>query len=120
MPLDPDILSADPATLEKIKVQDYRDSLKATAAREDARLAAYQADAASLAAFRDQQAATFQALAAPVPETPGLTLRQRIGLVIAEKYMTTSTATDPAIVLADAQKDAARLSAAIDEALKVI
>lgn len=49
-----------------------------------------------------------------------LTLRQRVGLAIADKYMTTSTSVDPALILADAQKDAARLKAAIDEVMKVL
>jgi hypothetical protein len=121
MPLDADIAAADPATLEKIKAQDYRDSLKASTAREAARLAAYQADVASMTKFRADQMALMREQAALLPASePELTLRQRMGLAIAEKYMTTSTSTVPATVLADAVNDAARLRAAIDEALKAL
>ena len=49
-----------------------------------------------------------------------VSLREKVTLAIASKYMTTSTATTPAGILADAQADANRLKAAVDEVLKTM
>ncbi len=49
-----------------------------------------------------------------------LSLREQITVAIADKYMTTSTSTVPATVLADAVADAARLKAAVDEVIKTL
>ena len=99
MSLDPDILSADPAMLEKLKAQDYRDFLKASSEREATRLAAYQQDVSSMTAFRSAQTSLFQAESAKL--APEFSLRQRILLEIAGKYMTTSTSIDPVLFLKD-------------------
>ena len=104
MVLDTDISAAtDLLMLEKIRAQNYREEV--------ASLKQFRAD--QMAMLRDEYAN----LASVQPE---LTLRQRVGLSIADKYMTTGTATTPAAVLADAVNDAARLKAAIDEVLKVL
>lgn len=52
-------------------------------------------------------------------QSGALTLRQRVGLAIADKYMTTSTGVG-ATATTDAINDAARLKVAIDEVLKVL
>lgn len=105
--MDADILAADAATLEKIKAQDARDAMKANAARD----ALYQQ---AVNAYIGWQAAKESSLPAE------LDLRQQVTLTIADKYMTTSTAIDPALILQDAQRDAARLKAAVDEVMKTL
>jgi predicted metal-dependent hydrolase len=109
--MDADISSA--ATqldLDKISAQDYRNAL-----------ASQQADRAAFRAIVSGMQAWIQSEYAKIPpeESPS-EIRRQLTIELAGKYMTTSTAVDPALVLADAQKDAARLKAAVDEATKVI
>lgn len=107
--MDADISSADALTLDRIRTQVARDS------------------AADLKAYRTQHLAIIQGFKAWAeaeyaklpPEVP-YDLRRTLTLTLAEKYMTTSTAVDPILVLADAQKDAARLKAAVDEVIKLL
>jgi hypothetical protein len=47
-------------------------------------------------------------------------VRYQLTLVLAQNYMTTSTATVPATVLADALNDATRLKAAVDAVLRTL
>jgi hypothetical protein len=47
-------------------------------------------------------------------------VRYQLTLVLAPNYMTTSTATVPATVLADALNDATRLKAAVDAVLRTL
>ena len=118
--LDLDILQADAPMLERIKAQDYRDSVQAANAREDARLAMQQAATTASMAIEHQKADAITAELSPANSEPPLTLRQRVVLCIADKYMTTSTSIDPLLVAKDASNDAARLRAAVDEVLKVM
>jgi hypothetical protein len=124
--MDIDLINApDMLTVEKLKAQDYRNSIvassNATAAastREAARLAAYQKDVDSMVQFRSNQMAVIQAESAKLG--PELTLRERIALEVAVKYMTASSSTVPATYQADAALDAARLKSAIDEVVKIL
>lgn len=118
MPIDQDILTADAAMIEKIKAQDYRNWLLEGRRIEEARRAEYKRDVDSLIATRQEQVRLLQEQAAQL--SPELTMRDRVTLAIADKYMTTSTATTPEAVQADAQKDAARLAAAVDAVLQVL
>jgi hypothetical protein len=108
--MDADIAAAVTALdLDKIKAQDYRNALVSQHAD---RLA--QTDV-----IKSMQAWAIANIDLPAAEVAA-DVRRRLVLSLAEKYMTTSTAVDPALVLADAQKDAARLKAAIDEVLKLL
>ena len=109
--MDADITAAaTPLDLDKIKAQDYRIAL-----------ASQQADRAAFRAIVSGLQAWIQAEYAKIPVDESLVeIRRQLTIELASKYMTTSTAVDPALVLADAQKDAARLKAAVDEAMKVL
>lgn len=106
MPLDADIAAASAADLEKIKAQDYRNAL--------------QSQTADRAVFRALARDFLDWFRSEYAKLPPDDMRHAITLAIADKYMTTSTATDPALILADAQRDAARLKAAVDEVLKTL
>lgn len=109
--MDADIAAAATALdLDKIKAQDYRDSLKRAAEDRAAQRALIEAH---LSWARAEYAAL-------PPEDAAAELRREMAVAIAGKYFTTGTATLPESVLADAQKDAARFKAALDEAVKVI
>jgi len=108
--MDADISAATTSLdIDKIKAQDYRDSIKqATVDRATQR--------ALLQAFLDWNKAQYDALPAELDNAQEL--RRSMAVAIAAKYFTTSTATLPESVLADAQKDSARFKAALDEAVK--
>jgi hypothetical protein len=53
------------------------------------------------------------------PDTPE-ELRLRLTLALADKFMTTSTATLPETVAKDAAQDAARLKAAVDAVIRTL
>ena len=107
--MDADISAAATALdLDKIKAQDYRDALRRGA--EDR--AAFRAQVQSLL---DWLRAEYVALPSADAE-----LRRELAVSIAPKYFTTSTAILPESVLADAQRDAARFKAALDEAMKAV
>lgn len=107
--MDADIAAATTAfELDKIKAQDYRNALASQKVDRAAQLAVVQ----GLYAWAQAEYTKLP------PETP-YDRRWAMTLAIADKYMSASTAIDPALVLADAQKDAARLRAAVDEAMKV-
>lgn len=105
--MDPDISTADALSLDRIRTQIARDS------------------AASLSTYRTNHLSIIQSLSdwmkAEYAKLPPENYPDRWSatLAIADKYMTTSTAVDPSLVLLDAQKDAARLSAAVNEVMKV-
>jgi hypothetical protein len=106
--MDADISSADAIALDRIRTQIARDQ------------------AANLIAYRASHLSIIQGLTdwakveyAKLPPETAYDRRWAMTLAIADKYMSAGTATDPVLVLADAQKDAARLKAAIDEAMKV-
>lgn len=100
--LDSDLIAATELQIRRIETQQYRNALTAKAAQA----------AEELALGREEL---------DLARTHGaLSLREQITLAIADKYMTTSTSTVPATVLADAQNDAARLKAAVDEVLKTL
>ncbi len=109
--MDADITAAATSLdLDKIMAQDHRDSAQS----------AKEFRAAQLAILSGFQA-WIQAEYAKIPadEDP-VEVRRRLTLDLANKYMTTGTAVDPALVLADAQKDAARLKAAVDEVMRLV
>lgn len=107
--MDADIQAAATALdLEKIKAQDYRNALAQQAA-----------DRAAQRAVIDAFVAWVKTEYAAIQPDP-LAFRRDMALSIADKYFTTGTATDPALVIADAQKDAARFAAALDEAVKAV
>lgn len=107
--MDADITSADALSLDRIRTQTARDSA--------ADLKAYRTQYLAItSAFTAWFKAAFESLPPELPDNP----RRVLTLALAEKYMTTSTAVDPALVLADAVKDAARLKAAVDEVLKLL
>jgi hypothetical protein len=109
--MDADIsAAATPLDLDKIKAQDYRNALAA----QQADRTAYRAILSGLQAWIQSEYAKI-----PADESP-TEIRRQLTIELASKYMTTSTAVDPALVLADAQKDAARLKAAVDESMKVL
>ena len=109
--------------LEQIKAQDYRQSIAdAKAFNDAATVRALAADAdlkawrASMLKVAQDQADWVKTQFAALP--PELSYKQRLILTIADKYMTTSTAVDPAAVKSDADKDAARLVAAADSIIE--
>jgi len=53
------------------------------------------------------------------PDSPQ-ELRLRITLLLANKYMTTGTATLPESIARDAREDAARLKAAVDAVIAIL
>jgi hypothetical protein len=109
--MDADIAAAaTPLDLDKIKAQDYRNAL-----------VSQQADRAAFRTIVSGMQAWIQSAYSQIPVDESTTeIRRRMVIELASKYMTTSTAVDPALVLADAQKDAARLKAAVDEAMNVL
>lgn len=100
--MDADITTADSLGVNRINAQTSRDAQRALQAHQQALI---------------RNEIEYMAL---VRETLPLTLRDQITVAIADKYMTTSTSTVPATVLADAVADAARLKAAVDEVLKTL
>lgn len=100
--MDADITAADSLGVNRINAQTSRDAQRALQAHQQALIS---------------NEIEYMAL---VRETLPLTLRDQITVAIADKYMTTSTSTVPATVLADAVADAARLKAAVDEVLKTL
>lgn len=107
--MDADITSADALGLDRIRTQIARESA--------ADLKIYRAQHLGiLQAFVNWAQAEYNKLPPEVPFDP----RRSLVFTLAEKYMTTSTAVDPALVTADAVKDAARLKAAVDEVLKLL
>ena len=53
------------------------------------------------------------------PDSPQ-ELRLRLTLLLANKYMTTGTATNPASIESDATNDAARLKAAVNAVIRTL
>lgn len=93
--MDADITAASTALeLQKIQAQDRRDAHKAM-----------------LALLKSE----FDALPSTAVE-----FRREMAVAIAAKYFTTGTATTPESVLLDAQNDARRFAAALDEAVKAV
>lgn len=107
--MDADIAAAASALeLDKIKAQDYRDSLRKAAE-----------DRAAFRALAQGMFDWFKSEYATLPTAANET-RTAMGLAIAAKYFTTGTATTPESVLLDAQNDARRFKAALDEAMKAL
>lgn len=107
--MDADIQAAATALdLEKIKAQDYRNALAQQAADRAAQRAVIEA----FAAWIKTEYAAIQ----PDP----LAFKRDMALAIADKYFTTGTATTQEAVLLDAQNDARRFAAALDEAVKAV
>ena len=113
--MDADIAAADALALERIAAQDYRNECADLAAHR----AAVREHHAALRAKYAEFIAWTKAEYATLP-TPEAELRQRMALAIAEKYFTTSTATLPESVTADAVNDARRFKAALDEAVRAV
>lgn len=112
MPLDTDIAAATTSfELDKIKAQDYRNSLASQKADRAAQLVVIQG-------FYTWVQAEFAML--PQEESIADRLKRNLFLTLAEKYMTTSTATIDATILADATNDAKRLDAAFKAASAVL
>lgn len=108
IPLDPDIAAATASTtpgsltLDKINAQHYRNAL------------------ADQAKFHAESIRIEQETLDLARQQKPLNIRELVMLSLVDRYMTTSTATLPATILADAEGDAARLRAAIDAALKTL
>ena len=112
MALDPDIASADALTLSRITAQEVRDNI-----------ASQKAFRASQLQILQDFTTGFRAAYASLPteaEELDLKYRRDMLVVLASKYMTTSTSTAPATVLADAVNDTARMKAAYEEVLKIV
>ena len=108
--MDPDILAADAVGLEKIKAQDYRNMLAAQAAD---RLA-FRTMVNEFVTWLKTESGKF-----PIEPDPAVAFRQALIIELVPKYMTTSTAIDPAAIVLDAQRDTERLKAALDELLRM-
>lgn len=119
MALDPDIQAADPATLEKIEAQEYRNDIAdlklhraAVRAASEAHLAACLAAQQAALAWQKEQ---YNAL--PPELTPEQTLRLRLAEGIAAKYFSATTATTAAGWASDAAADAGKFGAALNAAV---
>lgn len=110
--MDADISAAATSfDLDKIKAQDYRLALASQKADRAAQLAALQ----SFYAWAQAEYANL-----PADQPPAERLRNSLFLTLAEKYMTPSTATVDATILADAANDAKRLDAAFKAASAIL
>lgn len=110
--MDTDITAAATSfDLDKIKAQDYRNALASQKADRAATLAALQG-------FYAWAQAEYANL--PQEQDPRVKLMNSLFLTLAEKYMTTSTATVDATVNTDAANDAKRLAAAFAAAVAVM
>lgn len=111
--MDTDIAAATTAfELDKIKAQDYRNSLASQKIDRAAQLAVVQG-------FYAWAQTEYSSLP---PELPAATrLRNQLFLTLAEKYMTpSSTATTDATIATDSANDAKRLDAAFKAASAVL
>ena len=122
MPLDLDIASADPAMLEKIKAQDYRDDLVAIRSYRAAALAVNTEHKRACAAIQqaaiDWQKEQFFAL--PPELTPEQRMRLKLAVAIAPKYFTTTSNITLEGWRSDAAQDAGRFGAGLAAAVATV